>query len=176
MVSGRTEFPIGTPIRRTPPRPAHPALADRDSQRARRGVYLSTMRTFSLLLAVFFVIQGPLCALHGPAQAKAREASSHSSHDCCPEAQPPPRDHEGSSDEHHGAGRDSDACAVHCASLSQLLSSATPLPGKLLPVALHCSIVNEGHGAPAAVHIRPVLQHDPLFPKDLASRNTPLLI
>jgi hypothetical protein len=133
------------------------------------------MRTFSLLLAVFFVIQGPLCALHGPSSAEAREASAPSaSHDCCPEPQASPGAPTDTADD--GARSPDAACAAHCASLSQLVSSATFSLGKILPVGLHGPVAVETLSAPTVAFAGPGSGHVSLLQHGLASRNTPLLI
>jgi hypothetical protein len=143
-----------------------------------RGIdYTSgAMRKFSILLAVFFVLQGPLCALDGFAMAAAMETSEASaSHDCCPESQESPGNPGGSSGE-HGAGGGLEACAAHCAALSQALASTTSSPGKILTVALIHPVAGEALPSPVAAPVGPGPGLGPLLLQALASRNSPLLI
>jgi hypothetical protein len=131
------------------------------------------MRKFSLLLAVFFALQIPLCALDGLGMPASMQTSkARASHDCCPGSQSSPGN-PGAPGGDDGAGQ---ACAAHCAALSQALASTASSPGEILPVALIHPVGGQALPSPGVAPGDPGPGRDPLLQQAFASRNSPLLI
>jgi hypothetical protein len=131
------------------------------------------MKTASFILAIAFLLQGPLCALADMPEAGPQGSSHQGAHDCCADTSGPasvPAAPRGGDDSQM------DYCEFHCATLSQILTSADLNPLNPLSAVSFVSHEKDLRNPARPAGSIPRRASELLASGDLTHQNLPLLI